>query len=315
MLRRVLFVLGTLLLPGCVELGLAPECPAPTGWVVAGPYHDGGVSAFGAASGYHRMLYHVRNPTNDSVHLGWSLEVPGKTGETWTGAKFASREDPVPPNGTFIGSATPTFDDEDASSAAATADGWEYQVRMSLTHDECKGFGDAGEGVRFAPRAAGEQAQPGVGVQVRTAGFWTNGTLFYTNMQRVHDDPRIEHAGWYAWEGNDPLPVYIYNTTRTERPERYNASGFVTTIPGFNEALKSIFVGTSFVADLAPEEAYTRPGNEGHDLYGDEIVFYIEITDVVAIDCPYPQPVCEAPTAPPASHAGGPPRSKPGPPV
>lgn len=195
-----------------------------------------------------------------------------------------------------------------------------FELRASLTAPpgralDCFNQPTAALTYTFIGDYKGETAQAGQGAQVLTAGFWTNGTLFYTNLDRVHNDTRIPRAGWYEFENGDPLPVYVYNSTRTELPPRYNRSGYVTTIPGFNDALKGLSVAGSKVTVIPPELAYTRPGNEEHDLYGDEIVFYIEITDVVAIDCPYPQPVCEAPTVPPAAHAATPPPSKRGQPA
>lgn len=163
-----------------------------------------------------------------------------------------------------------------------------------------------------APRT-GDSAQPGQGVHVYTAGFWENGTLFYTNIAAIDrsDWPR---ASWYAWEGGEPLPVYVYDQSRDEEPPSWRPPsshvpktgtpadpalatagheadtttglGYFTTIPGFNEALKGLSSSTVRVVRLAPEDAYTRPGNEGHDLYGDAIVFYIKVVQVVDLPCP-----------------------------
>lgn len=144
----------------------------------------------------------------------------------------------------------------------------------------------------------GRSAHPGQGVHVYTAGFWENGTLFYTNMKSVdHSDwPR---AGWYAWEGADPLPVYVYDQDRSEQPAAWKdptaatpaegevpGLGYFTTIPGFNEALKGLSTNTVRVVRLAPEQGYTRAGNEDHPLYGDALVFYIKVVDVVDLPCP-----------------------------
>lgn len=186
-----------------------------------------------------------------------------------------------------------------------------FELRASLVAPsgravDCFNEPSASAMYTFVGEYQGETAEAGLGTQVLTAGFWTNGTLFYTNIDRVHNDTRIPRAGWYEFENGDPLPVYVYNSSRAELPPRYNRSGYVTTIPGFNDALKGLSVSGSKVTVIPPELAYTRPGNEAHDLYGDEIVFYIEIRDVVAVDCPYPQPVCEAPAPPPVSHAAKP---------
>lgn len=144
--------------------------------------------------------------------------------------------------------------------------------------------------------AEGEVASPGQGVHVYTAGFWPNGTLFYTNIEEVHASewPR---ASWYSWEGGEPLPVYVYDEDPDERPAHWSVSasapiaGTVTawnyhvTIPGFNEGLKDLSTTTTRVVDLAPEEAYTRDGYEDHPLYGDTLIFSTYITDVVDRPC------------------------------
>ena len=144
----------------------------------------------------------------------------------------------------------------------------------------------------------GTSAEPGQGVHVLTAGFWENGTLFYTNIAAI-DQGDWPRAGWYAWEGDEPLPVYVYDQDRSEQPDLWHdpqagtpvegtvpGLGYVTTIPGFNDALKGLSTNTVRVVRLAPEDAYTRAGNEEHPLYGDALVFYIKVLDVVDAPCP-----------------------------
>lgn len=148
-------------------------------------------------------------------------------------------------------------------------------------------------------------ARPGQGVHVYTAGFWENGTLFYTNIRAVHESP-WPRAAWYEWEGDAPLPVYVYEQDREERGPLWSATtagtplgaptgnltlwDYFTTIPGFNNALKDLSLNTVRVVRLAPEEAYTRSGNEEHPLYGDALVFYIKVLDVEDLPCPDVRP-------------------------
>jgi FKBP-type peptidyl-prolyl cis-trans isomerase 2 len=61
--------------------------------------------------------------------------------------------------------------------------------------------------------------------------------------------------------------------------------GYFTTITGFNEALKGLSTRTSRVVHVAAEDAYTLPGNEGHPLYGDDIVFLIQVEAVDDLPC------------------------------
>lgn len=156
----------------------------------------------------------------------------------------------------------------------------------------------------------GEKARPGVGALVHTAGFWENGTLFYTNMDRFHNDTTIPRGGWYEFTNGDPLRVYLYNRSRDERPPRYNASNngvkppggqpshvWSPTIEGFNAALKTMQTTGSWIVRIPPHQAYTQPGRERHPLYGDALVFYMEIRNVVVVPCPVPEPACD-PTVP-----------------
>ena len=146
------------------------------------------------------------------------------------------------------------------------------------------------------PPTPGDSAQPGQGVHVHTAGFWENGTLFYTNIEALHANVAWPRATWYEWSGGEPLPVYVYEEEGSERPAYWApmagtpldgaAWAYFTTIPGFNEALKGLSTHTTRVVHLAPEEAYTRPGNEEHPLYGDALVFFIHVVSVVDVPCP-----------------------------
>ena len=150
----------------------------------------------------------------------------------------------------------------------------------------------------LAAPVEGDRAEPGAGVHVYTAGFLEDGTLFYTNIKAIdHDDwPRTD---WYAWEGDEPLPVYVYDEDRAEQPVYWKdpqsgtpiagtvpGLGYYTTIPGFNDALKGLSTHTVRVVRMEPEDGYTRAGNEDHPLYGEPLVFYIKAVDVVPLPCP-----------------------------
>ncbi|MHB1260640.1 MAG: FKBP-type peptidyl-prolyl cis-trans isomerase [Thermoplasmatota archaeon] len=155
---------------------------------------------------------------------------------------------------------------------------------------------------------AGRTAAPGQGAHVWYAGFWENGTMFDTNLQDLDVGSGWPKAGWYEGGHWDPIPVYIYDQDRTEQPAYWKSpfsgtpaagspadeqagAGYFTTIKGFNEAVKSIPVGTRQVFHLAPEDAYTLPGREDHPLYGDALVFLVEVQDVVDAPCPSPPAV------------------------
>ncbi len=168
-------------------------------------------------------------------------------------------------------------------------------VACPWRHDVAFGLDSAEEG---------RLAQPGMGVQVLTAGFFPNGTLFYTNIEAFETDaadwPRI---GWYAYENGDPLPVYVYNNNRDEKGPEWGVTPlagtgapvvenigwtYFTTIQGFNEALKGLSDNTTRVAYLDAEDAYTLPGYEDHPLYGEDLVFLIKIVEVNERPCIFP---------------------------
>jgi hypothetical protein len=172
------------------------------------------------------------------------------------------------------------------------------RLDLSYRLDACGGSTTGTLSWDLAAPLPGKTASPGQGVHVYAAGFWENGTLFYTNIKAIDraDWPR---AGWYSWEGSDPLPVYVYDRDRGEQPMVWKdpqagtpidgtvpGLGYYTTIPGFNDALKGLSTNTVHVVRLAPEQAYTRAGNEEHPLYGDALVFYIKVVDVVDVPCP-----------------------------
>lgn len=159
-------------------------------------------------------------------------------------------------------------------------------------------------------------AEPGKGVHVLTAGFLDNGTLFYTNIASIDASPLFPHPDWYAWEGDAPLPVYVYNASASEEPAYWKAPsralpsgtpaepafgaargvlagpeaqaglGYFATIRGFNDALKGLPLSTTRVVRMAPEDAYTREGNEAHPLYGQALTFVIKAVAVVDAPCP-----------------------------
>jgi hypothetical protein len=131
--------------------------------------------------------------------------------------------------------------------------------------------------------------------------------MFYTNLQSYDGSP-WPRAAWYAWEGADPLPVYVYDQDRSEQPPEWKGVGqnvgspgtpadpaaqgaaglvdsslgigYFTTIKGFNEALKGLTTTTTKVVVIPPEDAYTRDGNEEHPLYGETLVFLIHVDEV-----------------------------------
>lgn len=157
----------------------------------------------------------------------------------------------------------------------------------------------------FAPAREGALAEVGKGALVYTAGFFENGTLFYTNMPEIHDGPEDgdqvwPRIDWYSWGGDAPLQVYVYDQDRSEIPPHWGDAGelpvddpagasptrYFTTIRGFNEALKGLSTSTLTAVRIAPEDAYTRPGNEQHPLYGEPLVFLIRVAAVAEQPCP-----------------------------
>lgn len=166
-------------------------------------------------------------------------------------------------------------------------------------------------------------AEAGQGAHVWYAGFWENGTLFDTNLQDLDVGSGWPKAGWYEGGHWDPIPVYVYDQDRSEQPAYWKSAagnvpprpseadaldpyldpaiatatgavdgtagtGYFTTIKGFNEAVRGLPIGSRQVFQIAPEDAYTAPGREDHVLYGDALVFLVEVRDVVDAPCPTP---------------------------
>lgn len=279
-MRAAVLLLFASLLPGCVGLFDAP-CPRHEPTLFATPGVDG--------------VYLQTDPTQ-----AWqSLLVANGN------ATFELR----PPAGWSMSEAASS---KGAALHIVTVQPGDGAVQAELKREQSWGKGtcQAIQGGNviwdFAAPVEGDFAQAGQGVHVMTAGFWENGTLFYTNIAEIDADPAWPKAGWYEWEGADPLPVYVYDEDRPEPsivwgdPQRVTPAagtvpglGYFTTIPGFNEALKGLSTTTTRVVRLAPEEAYTRPGAENHVLYGDAIVFYIKVLDVVDLPCPSGTPAVD----------------------
>jgi len=179
--------------------------------------------------------------------------------------------------------------------AAAHETKWFFRQEKSIDAPRCDPLVNEFSNFLVEP-AQGETAMVGKGVLVYAAGFWTNGTMFYTNMPNVHTThwPR---GGIYAWEGGDPLPVYVYDSSRAEKPAYWSVCppaplgngtcvwNYYTTIEGFNEALKGMSTNTARVVRIPAEKAYTFAGNENHPLYGDALIFYIRILEVRDMPC------------------------------
>lgn len=289
--------LAFFLLGGCIEAFEAPEpCVAPDVWTLTGPL-VGEDTASRTTHGHASVLVRVANNASHDARL-WLEEDLERSG-----APVVNLHDPneLRAPGEAVLAIASILNSRSMEPASV------YAVGVLDNPERCEPAGIARIEASFATPQPGEAVVPGAGVAVHTAGFWRdNGTLFYTNMDRVHNDTRFDRAGWYEYGGGDPLKVYVYNESREERPPRYEEAGYATTIEGFNEALKSMVTTAGAIADIPPEKAYSRPayaGNETtdrHVLYGDALVFWIEVVEVTHVPCPVGVgPVCEAPDLPP----------------
>ncbi|MGQ0536286.1 MAG: FKBP-type peptidyl-prolyl cis-trans isomerase [Methanobacteriota archaeon] len=142
-----------------------------------------------------------------------------------------------------------------------------------------------------------EALSPGLGAKVRTVGFYDNGTVFYTNMAGVVENAGLRfHRLGDEPADTDPLKVYVGGRRGTPPPEPYNASGYRPVIQGFDERLRGMRAGETRFVHIAPEKAYTQPGNEDHVLYGEPLNFLVEVVSVDDLggpDCGLP--VCLPP--------------------
>lgn len=254
------------------------------------------------------VLYWFHNPYSEPV----TPEPRFESGSTplLTSFDHILSDDPLPPDGRGFGyskvvehRAAATDKPNDVNLSLFKSDSREVAPGA---HVYCNPSEEPVYDIRLNPGRTGAPPTPGTGVWVHTAGFWENGTLFYTNMDRVNNDTRVPKAGWYQYGGGASLRVYVYNTSAKERPSRYNQTGnaYSPTIQGFNTALKTLPDTGSVIAHIPAEQAYTQPGREKHRLYGDNLVFYIEIEKRVTVPCPLPQPVCDYPVDPPKPPLG-----------
>lgn len=284
---------------GCLGLLASDEpCQQPELWTLAGPIaSDGRTSRDDAAD----FLVWARNPMDRDAPVKAQAQPDHRPPKD--GYVFAPGGDVVASNETLFASFWVGKDD-----ISPVSDGGNVTVDVTLGGDDACGPPTTSRTVvEYGEPHRGDAVQSGNGALVHTAGFWRdNGTLFYTNMDRVHNDTRFTRAGWYEYGGGDPLKVYVYNGSRDEMPPRYEEAGYSTTIYGFNLALHYMVTTAGAIADIPPERAYTKPeysGNETtepHVLYGDALVFWIEVVEVTSVRCPVGVgPVCEAPDVPP----------------
>jgi hypothetical protein len=127
-----------------------------------------------------------------------------------------------------------------------------------------------------------EAARAGVGVKAHTVGFWPNGTVFYTNMKEIRDNPAVPSHDLSPGVPDSylPLQVYVGGERGKRAPEPYNRSGYVPVIKGFDERLRGMHAGDVRATRIPPEKAYTLPGNEKHALYGDALNFVVLVRSV-----------------------------------
>lgn len=290
---RPLLVLPMLLFAGCLGIGSGDveACPSPNVATLFPPGGADGEMVARAPGEPAPTLYWARNVLDANATL---------TARTWTDpereAAWAAPDD-TPEVTHALAPVALAFGALEASPADDAAD-VSVELRIASAEAACAPLGVV-EGYALAPPEEAPRAAAGMGVHVRTAGFWENGTSFYTNHGGVHarDDIPKGYLGEYG--GDEPLKVYVYDQDPSEMPRRYQEAGYAVTIRGFNEALKNIPQGGARVALLAPQDAYTAPGREEHPLYGDALVFWIEAVEVVDLPCPLPQPQCDVPATPP----------------
>lgn len=288
---RAALLLVPLLLAGCATPAAleASACAEPMLTTLVGPREDGLLAR--AADEPMPLLYWTENPLEEPVSL-YATTLPTPEGALDPAAEPSGagvRHDVGPRGSAFGGYRWP-----------ATAEDTSLVFQVDLAKDGCRRTGVAAASWPLASPEDRDAGAEGKGILVRTGGFWTNGTSFYTNHAGIHEEPGIPKGYLGEYTSDTPLKVYVYadGETRADVPRRYTDAGFALTIAGFNDALKGLPVGTARVAWLAPEEAYTLEGREDHPLYGETLVFWIEAVEVVDLPCTLPQPVCDVPTGP-----------------
>ncbi|MBI2078051.1 MAG: hypothetical protein HYT80_06745 [Euryarchaeota archaeon] len=156
-----------------------------------------------------------------------------------------------------------------------------------------------------AGAAARGTGTAGKGAHVRYAGFYTNGTLFDTNIKAVDEITGWPRSGFYKFGSGEALTVFVYDKDRAEGDSSpvwnpKDAQGksvgwrYYTTIKGFNSALKGLPALLPKVVVLEPQDAYPDRGV----LKGEKLVFYIVLEESVDTPCPPQHPnraLCRVP--------------------
>ncbi|MBI4393513.1 MAG: FKBP-type peptidyl-prolyl cis-trans isomerase [Euryarchaeota archaeon] len=141
---------------------------------------------------------------------------------------------------------------------------------------------------------AGSPAEEGKGARVYTAGFYDNGTLFYTNDRAIDENDALV-KGYLGDERNfTELKVYVGGQRGTTPPEPYGSAGYVPVIKGFNDRLIGMRPGETAVVHIPPSRAYTYAGNEDHPLFGHALNFAIRVSGVDDLPPPSPLPLASS---------------------
>jgi hypothetical protein len=313
----VALVLLAALAAGCLAEGPGEAGPCPDDVVVATPALDGDYMQTDPTQPWQALVYAGLPEGSALETMAWSAS------KGWAASSRAAtpgdEADPADAHRLEVVTVVPGPGKGNAT--------WSFQVEGPSA---CEPEHGTVTWDLAAPRV-GMSAVPGQGVHVMTAGFLENGTLFYTNIPEIDTDARWPRMPWYLWEGEMPLAVYVYDQDRHEQPAYWQGAssaasnipptgspadpipheyaekadhqaglGYFTTIRGFNEALKGLSTRTTHVVHLSPDEAYTLPGYEDHVLYGEAVVFYIKVIDVVDAPCPAETPTmfCHADVLP-----------------
>lgn len=273
--RRVVLLTILLALPAALA-GCLGERSSP---VEVTPYYVLNDAQPGRAT---EFAFHLRSTSPFKQTLGVTAQAP----QGWL-------VEPESPEVTLQGEASSSLVVRVTPDANATYGPQDLVVRV----------GDTAARVMVNVRDLGtEPLREGVGTQLYYVLWYANGTLASTNdralLHRGLGQPVLDDPNETEYE---PLKVYVGGRRGEDPPEPYNSTGYRPVIAGFDERLRDAGDGRGMVAGdtlavrVPAAEAYTRPGNEEHPLYGEDLSFLIRIVSVDVFETR----ACDLPVCPP----------------
>ncbi|UCG71201.1 MAG: FKBP-type peptidyl-prolyl cis-trans isomerase [Thermoplasmata archaeon] len=120
-----------------------------------------------------------------------------------------------------------------------------------------------------------ETAVAGNNAQVNYIGILVDGEIFDTSHSDVaHNDDYPKTEDFSIRDSYSPLKMHV-NGTDPDSSDDYGQ-----LIEGFWKGVIGMKANETKVVRIPPEEAYTKPGWESHNLYGKSLIFEINLVSI-----------------------------------